>query len=189
MTTGHGHGTRVKWVPAQVGAQPRQRPAASAWWSPRVPRRAAIRRGSSARTTARTVVASDSRSSVSVRRRRGSRARPGPAGRKRGRGLRGSWAPKCTVAELSATRHNAASQNFARSVALLVANVASMPQNQGPGVRRRVLASALTQLRGEAGLDFDDVVGRLGCSKSKISRIESACTGVSVVDTQALAEL
>jgi transcriptional regulator with XRE-family HTH domain len=64
-----------------------------------------------------------------------------------------------------------------------------MPQNQGPGVRRRVLASALTQLREEAGLDFDDVVENLGYSKSKISRIESAYTGVSIVDTKALAEL
>ena len=64
-----------------------------------------------------------------------------------------------------------------------------MPQNQGPGVRRRVLASALTQLREEAGLDFDDVVENLGYSKSKISRIESAYTGVSIVDTRALAEL
>jgi transcriptional regulator with XRE-family HTH domain len=64
-----------------------------------------------------------------------------------------------------------------------------MPQNQGPGVRRRVLASALTQLREEAGLDFDDVVENLGYSKSKISRIESAYTGVSIVDTKALADL
>ncbi|XVS63045.1 helix-turn-helix domain-containing protein [Actinosynnema sp. CA-299493] len=64
-----------------------------------------------------------------------------------------------------------------------------MPQNQGPGVRRRVLASALTQLREEAGLDFDDVVENLGYSKSKISRIESAYTGVSIVDTRALADL
>ncbi|MCC8248491.1 helix-turn-helix domain-containing protein [Saccharothrix luteola] len=64
-----------------------------------------------------------------------------------------------------------------------------MPQNQGPGVRRRVLASALTRLREEAGLDFDDVVENLGYSKSKISRIESAYTGVSIVDTRALAEL
>ncbi|MEU6150324.1 helix-turn-helix transcriptional regulator [Actinosynnema sp. NPDC047251] len=64
-----------------------------------------------------------------------------------------------------------------------------MPQNQGPGVRRRVLASALTQLREEAGLDFDDVIAELGYSKSKISRIESAVTGVSIVDAKALAEL
>ncbi|MFD0200827.1 MULTISPECIES: helix-turn-helix domain-containing protein [Saccharothrix] len=64
-----------------------------------------------------------------------------------------------------------------------------MSQNQGPGVRRRVLASALTQLREEAGLDFDDVVENLGYSKSKISRIESAYTGVSIVDTKALADL
>lgn len=65
----------------------------------------------------------------------------------------------------------------------------TMPQNQGPGVRRRVLASALTQLREEAGLSLDDVVENLGYSKSKISRIESAFTGVSIVDTRALAEL
>ncbi|MEU4803309.1 helix-turn-helix transcriptional regulator [Actinosynnema sp. NPDC023587] len=64
-----------------------------------------------------------------------------------------------------------------------------MPQNQGPGVRRRVLASALTQLREDAGLGFDDVIAELGYSKSKISRIESAVTGVSIVDTKALAEL
>ncbi|WP_433263734.1 helix-turn-helix domain-containing protein [Actinosynnema sp. CS-041913] len=64
-----------------------------------------------------------------------------------------------------------------------------MPQNQGPGVRRRVLASALVQLREEAGLSFDDVIRELGFSKSKISRIESAITGVSIVDTKALAEL
>ncbi|RKT56887.1 helix-turn-helix domain-containing protein [Saccharothrix australiensis] len=64
-----------------------------------------------------------------------------------------------------------------------------MPQNQGPGVRRRVLASALVQLREEAGLGFDDVTRELGYSKSKISRIESAVTGVSIVDTKALAEL
>ncbi len=64
-----------------------------------------------------------------------------------------------------------------------------MPQNQGPGVRRRVLASALAQLREEAGLGFDDVIRELGFSKSKISRIESAVTGVSFVDAKALGEL
>ncbi|MEV0681338.1 helix-turn-helix transcriptional regulator [Actinosynnema sp. NPDC050436] len=80
-------------------------------------------------------------------------------------------------------------QKFTLSVAYFAANVAAMPQNQGPGVRRRVLASALTRLREDAGLGFDDVIKELGYSKSKISRIESAATGVSIVDTRALAEL
>ncbi|GGP48876.1 transcriptional regulator [Saccharothrix coeruleofusca] len=56
-------------------------------------------------------------------------------------------------------------------------------------MRRRVLASALTQLREEAGLSFDDVIEFLGYSKSKISRIESATSGLSIVDTRALAQL
>lgn len=79
-------------------------------------------------------------------------------------------------------------QNFTRSVVTCAANVAVMPQSRGPGVRRRVLAGALVRLREEAGLTFDDVVRELGFSKSKISRIESAVTGVSIADTKALAE-
>ncbi|KAA2258646.1 helix-turn-helix domain-containing protein [Solihabitans fulvus] len=64
-----------------------------------------------------------------------------------------------------------------------------MSQKTGPGIRRRLLAKALTKLRERAGLGFDDVIGHLGFSKSKISRIESAATGVSIVDTQALGRL
>jgi transcriptional regulator with XRE-family HTH domain len=64
-----------------------------------------------------------------------------------------------------------------------------MTQHTGPGIRRRVLAKALVRCREEAGLTFDDVVRNLSISKSKISRIEAALSGVSIVDTRALAGL
>lgn len=60
--------------------------------------------------------------------------------------------------------------------------------NNGPGVRRRLLAKALIQLREQAGKSFDDVVEGLEFSKSKISRIEAAGCGVSIVDTRALGQ-
>ncbi|MCE6993778.1 helix-turn-helix domain-containing protein [Saccharothrix sp. S26] len=61
--------------------------------------------------------------------------------------------------------------------------------NTGPGVRRRLLAKALIQLREQAGKSFDDVVEALAFSKSKISRIEAGGTGVSIVDARALGQL
>lgn len=64
-----------------------------------------------------------------------------------------------------------------------------MTQHAGPGIRRHVLAKALLRHREAAGLNFDDVVRELSFSKSKISRIESEQTGVSIVDTRALAQM
>lgn len=62
-----------------------------------------------------------------------------------------------------------------------------MPQYVGAGIRRHLLAKTLTRHREAAGLKSEDVVRGLDFSKSKISRIENATTGVSIVDIRALA--
>lgn len=64
-----------------------------------------------------------------------------------------------------------------------------MANNPSAGVRRRLLANELVRLRQLAGIEFDDVVTELGFSKSKMSRIESAHIGVSIVDARALAQM
>jgi transcriptional regulator with XRE-family HTH domain len=64
-----------------------------------------------------------------------------------------------------------------------------MRNNPPPGIRRRLLAKELVRLREESGTSFDDVVEELGFSKSKMSRIEAALIGVSIVDARALAHL
>jgi transcriptional regulator with XRE-family HTH domain len=58
-----------------------------------------------------------------------------------------------------------------------------------PGVRRRLLVQELVRLREEAGLEFEHIVGELGFSKSKMSRIEAGRIGVSIVDAKALAQV
>ncbi|MEU6993217.1 helix-turn-helix transcriptional regulator [Streptomyces sp. NPDC046465] len=49
-----------------------------------------------------------------------------------------------------------------------------------PTVRRRRLASLLVELREAAGKSMEDAAERIGCHKTKISRIENARLGVSL---------
>ncbi|MEW2392110.1 helix-turn-helix transcriptional regulator [Streptomyces venezuelae] len=49
-----------------------------------------------------------------------------------------------------------------------------------PTVRRRRLASLLVELREGAGKSMDEAAERIGCHKTKISRIENARLGVSL---------
>ncbi|MCT9084455.1 helix-turn-helix domain-containing protein [Streptomyces fulvoviolaceus] len=49
-----------------------------------------------------------------------------------------------------------------------------------PTVRRRRLAAVLVQLREEAGKTPDEAAERIGCHRSKISRIENARLGISL---------
>jgi transcriptional regulator with XRE-family HTH domain len=64
-----------------------------------------------------------------------------------------------------------------------------MAENPTAGIRRRLLAKELVRLREEAGVELDDIVAELGFSKSKVSRIESAHIGVSIVDARALVQM
>ncbi|MFC4908274.1 helix-turn-helix domain-containing protein [Actinomadura gamaensis] len=64
-----------------------------------------------------------------------------------------------------------------------------MPELHAPTVRGRRLARELRQHREHAGLTPDQVVTRLGWSRSKISRIESGRTRPSVADVTAVLDL
>ena len=64
-----------------------------------------------------------------------------------------------------------------------------MPPPVSPTVRRRRLAAELRRLRERADLTGDEVAGRLAWSAAKISRIETAKTGVKIADVQRLVEL
>jgi transcriptional regulator with XRE-family HTH domain len=64
-----------------------------------------------------------------------------------------------------------------------------IPSHPGPLVRRRQLGSALRQHRIGADLSVKDVAGRLLCSPSKISRIESAQRNISARDVRDLLDL
>jgi transcriptional regulator with XRE-family HTH domain len=58
-----------------------------------------------------------------------------------------------------------------------------------PMVRRRQLGAALRQHRIDAGLSIREVAGKLLCSQSKISRIESAQRNISLRDVRDLMDL
>lgn len=64
-----------------------------------------------------------------------------------------------------------------------------MPATGSPTARRRELGSMLRSLRTDAGLTTEDVAGRLGFSRSKISRLENGRRGASQVDILQLCEL
>ncbi len=57
-----------------------------------------------------------------------------------------------------------------------------MPVNRNPTVRQRRLARTLRELRVGAGLTLLQVAQRLECAESKISRIETALSGVRPID-------
>ncbi|MCW2884831.1 MAG: hypothetical protein QOE54_6040 [Streptosporangiaceae bacterium] len=64
-----------------------------------------------------------------------------------------------------------------------------MPPPVSPTVRRRRLAAELRRLRERADVTGDEVARSLGWSAAKISRIETAKTGVKIVDVRRLLEL
>ncbi|MGI8328579.1 helix-turn-helix domain-containing protein [Actinomadura scrupuli] len=64
-----------------------------------------------------------------------------------------------------------------------------MPPPVSPTVRRRRLAAELRRLRERADYTGDEVARSLGWSAAKISRIETAKTGVKIVDVRRLLEL
>jgi transcriptional regulator with XRE-family HTH domain len=64
-----------------------------------------------------------------------------------------------------------------------------MPPPVSPTVRRRRLAAELRRLRERTDLTGDEVARRLSWSAAKISRIETAKTGVKIVDVRRLLEL
>lgn len=60
---------------------------------------------------------------------------------------------------------------------------------RSPTVRRRRLGFELRRLREQSGLTIDVVAGRIGCSTSKISRIETGHTGVTPHDVRTLLDI
>jgi hypothetical protein len=58
----------------------------------------------------------------------------------------------------------------------------SVIQRRSPTIRRRRLGAELRRLRETAGVTIDVVADRLGCSTSKISRIETGHTSVTPRD-------
>ncbi|HEX5407337.1 MAG TPA: helix-turn-helix transcriptional regulator [Pseudonocardiaceae bacterium] len=62
-------------------------------------------------------------------------------------------------------------------------------RSHSPTVRRRRLAAELRRLRDRAQLTIEDVAEKLGCSSSKISRIETGNVGVSPKDARELLRL
>jgi transcriptional regulator with XRE-family HTH domain len=59
-----------------------------------------------------------------------------------------------------------------------------MPRGSSPTLRKRRLVSELRRLREAADLTIEDVAGRLECSASKISRIETGRVGVTPRDVR-----
>ena len=70
-----------------------------------------------------------------------------------------------------------------------IMEVAIIPGNPGPLVRRRQLGAALRKLRTDAGLSLVEVATKLLLSPSKISRIESAQRNISARDVRDLMDL
>jgi transcriptional regulator with XRE-family HTH domain len=64
-----------------------------------------------------------------------------------------------------------------------------VPVTTSPTARRRELGSMLRSLRVGTGLTAEEVAQRLGCSRSKISRLETGQRGASRVDILQLCEL
>ena len=63
-----------------------------------------------------------------------------------------------------------------------------MPE-PNPTVRQRELGTRLRQLRAEAGLTVDDVAGKLLCSATKVSRLETGARPASLRDVRDLSRL
>lgn len=61
-----------------------------------------------------------------------------------------------------------------------------MVSAQGPAGSRRRLGAELKRLRANSGLHLDEVAARMGCSASKISRLETAKGSPKPVDVQKL---
>lgn len=70
-----------------------------------------------------------------------------------------------------------------------IMEVAIIPGNPGPLVRRRQLGAALRKHRTDAGLSLVEVAKKLLLSPSKISRIESAQRNISARDVRDLMDL
>lgn len=64
-----------------------------------------------------------------------------------------------------------------------------MNQHRSPTIRRRRLGVELRRHREEAGVTIDVVADRLGCSTSKVSRIETGHTTASPSDVQHILEI
>jgi transcriptional regulator with XRE-family HTH domain len=64
-----------------------------------------------------------------------------------------------------------------------------MPRGEGPTVQRRRLSRELRFLRERAGLTLEEAAERLGWSRSKISRIETAQSGIKPPDLRAFLDL
>jgi len=62
-------------------------------------------------------------------------------------------------------------------------------ERRSPTVRRRRLGYELRRLREKAGLTIEDVAGRMDCSASKISRIETGHSGVTPRDVRTLLDI
>jgi transcriptional regulator with XRE-family HTH domain len=57
-------------------------------------------------------------------------------------------------------------------------------QRRSPTIRRRRLGAELRRLREDAGITIDVVADRLGCSTSKVSRIETGHTSATPRDVK-----
>src|SRR6201996_5731743 len=67
--------------------------------------------------------------------------------------------------------------------------VSALAERRSPSVRARQLASELRRLREEATLTGEEAAGALGWSPSKVSRIETGKTAVTVSDLRRLLDL
>ena len=64
-----------------------------------------------------------------------------------------------------------------------------MTQRRSPTIRRRRLGAELRRLREGAGVTIDVVADRLGCSTSKVSRIETGHTSATPRDVKAMLDV
>ena len=64
-----------------------------------------------------------------------------------------------------------------------------MSQRRSPTIRRRRLGTELRRLREEAHVTIDVVADRLGCSPSKVSRIETGHTSATPRDVQSMLDV
>lgn len=64
-----------------------------------------------------------------------------------------------------------------------------MNQRRSPTIRRRRLGAELRKYRDAAGVTIDVVADRLGCSASKVSRIETGHTGATPRDVQDMLDI
>nr|WP_296067129.1 helix-turn-helix transcriptional regulator [uncultured Actinoplanes sp.] len=64
-----------------------------------------------------------------------------------------------------------------------------MNQQRSPTIRRRRLGMELRRHREAAGVTIDAVAARIGCSTSKVSRIETGHTGATPTDVQKILDI